>query len=157
MKSKIEIKPGQIFKILKLIFYMILFVLALFLTWEVIVNYLSRDSSFKQSQVPISEKPVITICFLPRNKGNLTYGKDFNISFYNTFDEYLADIWKGEITLKEGKNPNQDIRLTIINTAFSGECYQLESIINRIVKGELVFQFLSKSCMIEQYSNLRCL
>ena len=59
MKSKTEIKPGKIFKILKLIFYMILFVLALFLTWEVIVNYLSRDSSFKQSQVPISEKPVI--------------------------------------------------------------------------------------------------
>ena len=157
MKSKTEIKPGKIFKILKLIFYMILFVLALFLTWEVIVNYLSRDSSFKQSQVPISEKPVITICFLPRNKGNLTYGKDFNISYYNTYGEYHSDKWIGEITLKEGENPKQDIKFTIINTAFSGECYQLESITNRIVKGELVFQFLRKSCMIEQYSNLRCL
>ena len=137
MRFKIEAR--HIFKFLKFTIYIVLFILALFLTWEVIVNYLSRDSSFKQSLVTVTEKPVITLCFSPRNKGNLTYGKDFNISYYNTYGEYHSDKWIGEITLKEGENPKQDIKFTIINTAFSGECYQLESITNRIVKGEFVF------------------
>ena len=135
MRFKIEIKSRHIFRLLKITIYIVLFILALFLTWEVIVNYLSRDSSFKQSQVPVTEKPVITMCFSPRNKGNLIYGKNFNISYYKTYDEYNADKWKGEITLKEGKNLKQDIKFTTINTAFSGECYQLESITNQIVKG----------------------
>ena len=135
MRFKIE--PRLIFKVLKFTVYIVLFILALFLTWEVIINYLSRDSSFKQNQVPVTEKPVITVCFSPRNKGNLIFGKDFNISKYNTLDEYYSDVWKGEITLKEGENPKQDIRLTIIYTAFSGECYQLKSMTNRITKGML--------------------
>ena len=137
MEFKLEIKSGHIFKFLKFAIYIVLFILALFLTWEVIVNYLSRDSSFKQSQVPVSEKPVITVCFSPRNKGNLIYGKDFNMSYYKTYDEYNADKLKGEITLQEGQNLKQDIEFTIINTAFSGECYQLESITNQIIKGML--------------------
>ena len=134
---RFEIKPRHIFKFLQFTIYIVLFVLALFLTWEVIVNYQSRDSSFKQSQVPVLEKPVITVCFSPRNKGNLIYENDFNISYYNTYDEYNADKTKGKITLKEGENLKQDVKFTIINTASCGECYQLESLTNRIVKGTL--------------------
>ena len=122
-------------KIIKLTLYIILFGLSLILTSGVILNYLSRDSSLKQSQIPISVKPVITICFSPRNLGNLTYGQNFSISKYNNYFDYYKDRKHGNHTLKVGENPNEQVKLSIITTGFSGECYQIHSTTNKIVKG----------------------
>ena len=92
-----KIKFGHVFKFLKNLIYSVLLGLSLFLTWEVILNYyLSKDSSYKQNQVPISTNPTITVCFLPRNYGELVYGIDFNISKYNNYEEYQSDKLDGK-------------------------------------------------------------
>ena len=48
-----------------------LIILTGFLCWEIIIQFLSKDSSFKQSQVPITATPTITICLSPFNIGIL--------------------------------------------------------------------------------------
>ena len=78
------------FSLLRAITLIALFAFAIFLTFEIFLKFQSRDSSFKKSQVPISTLPSITICFEPKNKNLLKYGKDFNISKYNFHDDYLG-------------------------------------------------------------------
>ena len=46
--------------------------LTVFLTLEIVLQYISKDSSFKQSQVPITATPTVTICLSPFNLGILT-------------------------------------------------------------------------------------
>lgn len=47
--------------------------LTVFLTLEIVLQYISKDSSFKQSQVPITATPTVTICLSPFNLGILKH------------------------------------------------------------------------------------
>ena len=82
-----------IFQLLKAITLIALCGLAIFLTYEIFLKFQSKDSSFKKSQVPISTLPSMSICFDPKNKNLLEYGKDFNISKYNNNADYLGIVY----------------------------------------------------------------
>ena len=60
-----------IFWAIKLLLDIGLIILAVFLCLEILIQFLSNDSSFKQSQVPITTTPTITICLSPFNIGIL--------------------------------------------------------------------------------------
>ena len=79
-----------LFRIVRAITLFALCGFAVFLTFEIFLQFQSKDSSFKKSQVPISTLPSISICFDPKNKNLLEYGKDFNISKYNNNNDYLG-------------------------------------------------------------------
>ena len=79
-----------LFRIVRAITLFALCGFAVFLTYEIFLQFQSKDSSFKKSQVPISTLPSISICFDPKNKNLLEYGKDFNISKYNNNNDYLG-------------------------------------------------------------------
>ena len=46
-----------------------LIILTAYLSSEILFQYISKDSSFSQSQVPITATPTVTICLSPFNIG----------------------------------------------------------------------------------------
>ena len=82
-------------ELIQLIFFIGLCVVSLFFMKEVIQQFVSNDTSWKQKEVNITEYPTITIC--PKGPSNFTYSykSDFTISL-------------GEIQLKLGNQSNED-------------------------------------------------
>ena len=104
-------------KILEVFIFIGLCGLALFLNWEIFLKYQSQDSSFKKRQDPISTLPSISICFLPYNENNLTYGTDFSISKYSGSQDYYNFNSKGkQNVLQEGENPKLKVIFNILKT-----------------------------------------
>ena len=112
------------------IIFIILTIGSLFLAREAIWKFQTSHSSFTTSELPITERPTITIC-LPYQFQNYSYGIDFNISKYFLFSDYIDK--KNEVTLKEGDNPSTDQMITLskISTTHYGTCYQIVSKIIR--------------------------
>ena len=69
--------------------FILLSIVAIYLTEEVIHQFASNDTSLKQTQVPIMEYPTMTICF-GRNS-NFEYGTDFKLSYQNVELQLGAD------------------------------------------------------------------
>ena len=105
--------------------YVGLCVLSTLFVWEVFIKFNSKDSSFLRGMTKIKNYPTITVCF-PNNK-NLTYGKDFSISKYKTYDEYLNNETKHQNILVLGKNDFPEVFLTQVQSAFLGNCFQMQS------------------------------
>ena len=70
------------------------------LAWKVLDQYSSEASSFTRSERQIKSDPTMVICFEKRQ--NLSYGVDFNISKYLSFEEYKNGPLMSHV-LKEGE------------------------------------------------------
>ena len=70
----------------------------------------------------------------------MKYGEDFSISKYDSYEQYLADPEKKEI-LKEGLNPEKEVKLWSVITAYEGECYRVSSLKTEVAKGH--FQIIT--------------
>ena len=123
-------KCNHISKTLYILVYFCLCVFSLFLVWEVLLKYASKNSSFQTVSLPITRNPVITICF-PGNP-NLTYGEEFTIFKYKKQEEYWTDTSWQNNELIEGKNINEETNLVTIQTAYMGKCFQLTSLSHHI-------------------------
>ena len=108
------------------IIFIILTIGSLFLAREAIWKFQTSHSSFTSSELPITERPTITIC-LPYQFQNYTYGKDFNIAKYFLLSDYMDK--KNEVILQEGDNPTADqiITLSKMSTTHYGTCYLIVS------------------------------
>ena len=108
------------------IIFIILTIGSLFLAREAIWKFQTSHSSFTTSELPITERPTITIC-LPYQFQNYTYGMDFNITKYFLLSDYMDK--KNEVILQEGDNPTADqiITLSKMSTTHYGTCYLIVS------------------------------
>ena len=106
--------------------FIILTIGSLFLAREAFWKYQTSHSSFTTSELPIMERPTITIC-LPYQFQNFTYGIDFNITKYFLLSDYMDK--KNEVILQEGDNTSKDQIITFskISTIHYGTCYQIVS------------------------------
>ena len=100
-------KCNHISKTLYILVYFCLCVFSLFLVWEVLMKYASKNSSFQTVSLPITRNPVVTICF--HGNATFTYGNEFTIFKYKRYNEYLADLSLQNNELKEGENDNEDV------------------------------------------------
>ena len=113
------------FQLIERIIFITLSIASIFIGREVLWKFQSLDSSFKTTEIPITNKPTIAIC-LPYQFQNYTYGTDFNISMYFFLNDYTNK--KNEFILKEGENLlDQKITLTKIYTVHYGPCYVIVS------------------------------
>ena len=113
------------FQLIERIIFITLSIASFFIAREVLWKFQSSDSSFTTTEIPITNKPAITIC-LPYQFQNYTYGTDFNISKYFFLNDYVNK--KNEFILKEGENLlDQKITLTKIFTVHYGACYVIVS------------------------------
>ena len=128
------IKKEVIFKIIQFVIFAFLGTVSVILTWEDILKYESSDSGFKRSEVLITNKPTITICFSPPNS-NLTYGRDFNFTIYFLYKDYMN---KNGNVLKVGENQLQYmVILSKMLTIYNGLCYKTTSITNYTINSEI--------------------
>ena len=93
--------PDNFFQLIERIIFIGLSIASVLIGREVLSKFQSLDSSFKTTEIPITNKPAITIC-LPYQFQNFTYGTDFNISKYFFLNDYVSK--KNEFILKEGEN-----------------------------------------------------
>ena len=70
-----------VFDVLKWTIYFGLAAVSVVLSWNVFMKYKSLDTTFKRSELPVSDIPTITVCFNPQNE-NFSLGLDFNIKKY---------------------------------------------------------------------------
>ena len=88
----------------------------------VLDKFFSKKSSFTQSEEPIEDTPVITICFA---KSWYEYGRDFNIEYgFQNGNEFYSSI------LKKGKSLTKfekDVYLEKLITIDFGKCYKISS------------------------------
>ena len=124
------IKCKHISRTIYVLIYLCLCTFSLFLVWEVLMKYASKNSSFQFVSLPITTYPIITICF-PGNP-YLTYGKEFTIFKYKSQEEFWADISYQNNELIEGENVKEETYLTTIQTAYMGKCFQLTSLARHI-------------------------
>ena len=104
----IKVTRELILNIFEQLIVLILGGISIAISWEVLKNYKSLDSTFKISETPIFDVPTIVICFSPSTE-NYVYGVDFNISKF----------WNGnkdDSILVEGHNPAKSITLTKLLT-----------------------------------------
>ena len=122
-------RSALLFKGFECLAILILSFMAIVLTWEVFMKYNSSASTFKRSEKTLSNVPTIVICFSPVNY-NYTYGKDFNISKFLTFYDFIEG--STDNVLKEGENEKQMVSMTKMQTVFSGTCYKLTSTAKKV-------------------------
>ena len=93
----------QLSKVLDGIVFALLFSAAIGFIYQSLVQYQSKDTSFKRAEIPVKSEdiPTITFCLIP--EGSIEWGppysfilgRDFNISYYMSTDEnteYLMNI-----------------------------------------------------------------
>ena len=110
------------------------------LTWNVVMKYKSRDSSFKQSRVPITNFATIVICPYPKLH-NVTYGENFNISKYDSYGQFQKDRAKMNDILNIGYNQREQVVLEFLQTGFKGECYKIQP--SSMVNGKGIYQLIT--------------
>ena len=94
------ISQEKIIKALEWALYLLLCLISIILAWKVLDQYSSEVSSFTRSERQIKSDPTMVICFEERQ--NLSYGVDFNISKYLSFEEYKNGPLMSHV-LKEGE------------------------------------------------------
>ena len=77
--NMIKVTRELILNVFEQLIVLILGGISIAISWEVLKNYKSLDSTFKISETPIFDVPTIVICFSPSTE-NYVYGVDFNIS-----------------------------------------------------------------------------
>ena len=87
-----KITQENLLKVLEWLLFITLFIIAIFFMKEVLIQYNSGDTSFKQFESAITEYPTITLCLNDKFLSNYswyehTYGIDVNI-YYN-----IDDVW----------------------------------------------------------------
>ena len=95
------ISQEKMIKALEWTLYLLLCLISIILAWKVFDQYSSEASSFTRSDRRIKSDPTIVICFEERQ--NLSYGVDFNISKYLSFEEYKNGPLMSHV-LKEGES-----------------------------------------------------
>ena len=120
--------------------FLILCGLSTMLTWNVVMKYKSRDSSFKQSRVPITNFATIVICPYPKLH-NVTYGENFNISKYDSYGQFQKDRAKMNDILNIGYNQREQVVLEFLQTGFKGECYKIQP--SSMVNGKGIYQLIT--------------
>ena len=125
-------------KITEWILYFGLCILSAYFMEGVLDKFFSEKSSFTQSEEPIQDFPVITICL---SKSEFEYGFDFNM-------EYGFHIGKEfhSIFLKEGESLTileKDVYLEKLITLYFGNCYKISSKSTPITKtyGQISLHF----------------
>ena len=81
------ITQDNLWKLLEWLLFITLCIIAIFFMKEVLIQYNSGDTSFKQYESTITESPTITLCLNDKFLSNYswyehTYGIDLNISYY---------------------------------------------------------------------------
>ena len=109
------------FKIFEWILYLVLFLIAIFFTWEAIDKFYSRSTSIEKYEEEIKFYPTMTMCF---KEGIWKYGRDFNMT-YAIVTSY-EDI-EDKVTLKLGQNnlgiSGGKLNMKEIYTEWEGYCY----------------------------------
>ena len=87
-----KITQEDLLKVLEWLLFITLFIIAIFFMKEVLIQYNSGDTSFKQYESAITEHPTITLCLNDKFLSNYswyehTYGIDVNI-YYN-----IDNVW----------------------------------------------------------------
>ena len=82
-----KITQDNLWKLLEWLLFITLCIIAIFFMKEVLIQYNSGDTSFKQYESTITESPTITLCLNDKFLSNYswyehTYGIDLNISYY---------------------------------------------------------------------------
>ena len=92
----------------------------------VLEKYLSRKTSFTQSERPIKELPSVLLCF--SNSRNYVYGTDFRIKYQIELKDYPDQ----NMDLTEGENSNlfgEKVYLNKIITKYMGDCYKVTTVL----------------------------
>ena len=99
----------NIIKVIEWLIFIGLCILSVFLTHEVLVQFLLKRTSFKMYEVKITDHPTITICYSGDQKEyfpNYRYGSNFGIDSKTKFEfKYIS--------LEEGKNYYEPLNQTI--------------------------------------------
>ena len=93
----------NIIKVIEWLIFIGLCILSVFLTHEVLVQFLLKRTSFKMYEEKITDHPTITICYSRDQKEyfpNYRYGSNFGIEYKH-------------ISLEEGKNYYEPLNQTI--------------------------------------------
>ena len=101
----LNIIPNRVFKTVEWTLFFGLCLISFLFMREVLEKYLSKDTSFKQYEEPISEHPTITICLNAyTSKKKMYFGKDFNISYHYLFANHQFDSGYHRLHLNMGNN-----------------------------------------------------
>ena len=77
----------KVFKVLNVCIFIILTVLAVYLSDEILVQYATKDTSFSQSEIPVTEEDSPTIFFF-KNKSHRIFRYDkFKVIKTKTFQK----------------------------------------------------------------------
>ena len=91
-----KVTQENLLNVLEWLLFITLCVIAFLFMKEVLIQFNSGDTSFKQYESTISESPTITLClnnkFLSNYRYNYIYGIDFNISYYIDDDWVLLSL-----------------------------------------------------------------
>ena len=117
------------FKFIEWTLYLGLGILSAYFMWGVLEKFFSNKSSFTQSEEPIEDFPVITICFV---KPEYEYGSDFVIEHgFHKGNEFQSIILEERRTFTIfGK----EVYLEKLITMDLGNCYKISSRSTPIIK-----------------------
>ena len=110
------------FKITEWILYLGLCILSAYFMEGVLDKYFSEKTSFTQSEEPIEDAPVITICF---TESEYEYGSDFILEY----GFHIGEVFHS-IILKAGESLTlleKDVYLEKLTTLNFGNCYKISS------------------------------
>ena len=144
---------GNFFKLLEWTSYLCLCIFSFTFIWQVLKQYQSKDTSFKEYEESIDKSPTLVFCFSPHEKKKHSedtntsileldsskkqwyvpyiLGRDFNTSLFHwSHDDFkeVDEIKLGTNTFTEDEYHRQLIlELNELKTMYFGTCYQLFS------------------------------
>ena len=131
----------NIIKIIEWIIFIGLCILSVFLTHEVLVQFLLKRTSFKIYEEKITDHPTITICYSGDQKEyhpKIEFGSNFDI------DITINEAYK-HISLEDGENYYENLNQTIVLekliTIYEGICHKINFTSDSHING--VFRTIS--------------
>ena len=121
-----KVTQENLLNVFEWILFITLCIIALLFMKEVLIQFNSGDTSFKQYESTISESPAITLClnkFWSDYSWEHTYGLDFNISYHIDDDFVLLSL--EDDTFNSDKE--EIIQVQLLNTIWFGKCYKIST------------------------------
>ena len=87
-------------------------------------KYQSMATNLALSFEEVKEHPTMTICFNPTHD-EFVYGQNFHFNFYEKLHDFYEDKASNSNTIQLGLNPTLGVKLTTLNSAYSGKCYKI--------------------------------
>ena len=119
-------------KVFEWLIFLGLFVLSIFLTWEVFLNYKSKDSSFKISEEKIEKLPTIVVCFMG-TKNTYRLGQEFDVTAYTSYNDYSKDFRNG-LVFGEHDIDGHTLSIKNVDTTYDGKCLNLSTTTQNLSK-----------------------